>query len=283
MALAWIFSVLGLLLTTHVAFFWCCCSCPSSVITITVGGCGGLALSGASVHLTGPNGFDSTVSTNSSGVATFSVTDNGSYSYTVSKSRFNNGTGSVTVTACNSPSASVSLSAASGYVCCSKCPDPIASTLYGSFSGGSVTLSWNGVSKWTGTVDVSHTTTRKCSSGCVGTTASCSTESGSVRVNVQVLCPSTVGGNFGLLLNCEGGVLSLILCPGGEVPYFLDASCAGCSSSSIDTVGTGTNVCGLPVAMSWSVAQPPTWTLGGSPQGNFPLDFPIAGTFTASE
>ena len=255
-----------------------CCDC-NSTITATIRGCGSLVLAGVSVNLTGPGGYDETEVTNSSGVATFAVTQNGTYSYTASKSRFVNATGTVTVSACNSPSFSATLSAASGYVCCSKCPDPIAETLYLTCDQGDVTLEWDGT-QWVGylAVDADVATCTSCVPD-----ALCATTAGQVDVTFIVSCPTTTGGNFGLYMDCDGIERSSGVCPPDGIAYYFDTTCTGCFNVNVFSVGLGTNTCGLPIGFSWTVANPPQWTLGGFNQGDFALDFPITGTVTVSE
>lgn len=118
-------------------------------ITVTVTGCNGLPLPGASVSISPGSG---TATTNGSGVATITpsvgVLPGTSVTATATKTRFTSN--SVTFSTC---SASVALSPTSSYVCIPGCADPLATTLNGTDPLGSFTLTYDATQgEWVGCV-----------------------------------------------------------------------------------------------------------------------------------
>jgi hypothetical protein len=108
-------------------------------IRVHVNGCNAAALPGANVTVGGGS-----YSTDSSGNADFSLPA-GSYSCTVSKSRFTSQTFTLTVSGCGGSTTSKTLAAATGYVCCAfggaySGPIPCADTLNTSDSAGAFTV-----------------------------------------------------------------------------------------------------------------------------------------------
>lgn len=131
-----------------------CCStgCGSGTRTIHVNGCN-LNYQGATVSITGPGGFTASGTTNASGDYTFGYTGYpaGTYSYSVSATRYSTATGTITLACGGSGTTTVAMSAASGYRCVQCCPNPLLETL--SFTtpyGTSITLTYT-AGKWIGT------------------------------------------------------------------------------------------------------------------------------------
>lgn len=124
-------------------------STAPATVTFSVTGCCGAAVSGATITLS--DGQSCT--TNSSGQCSFWIGAAGTYTYTVSKSRFVDATGSVTVAAScqgTTTSVGVAMTAASGYACPPYDPsghalaDPIPTTLHLTDSAyGGCTLTWD--------------------------------------------------------------------------------------------------------------------------------------------
>lgn len=120
---------------------------PTTVV-VHATGCCGAALPGASVTIT-QGGTISSGTTDSSGNVTLTAPCTGTYTVTVSKTRFV--TNSTTAGA-NSCSVVVSLAPDTGYVCVG-CADPIPTTLSGtSATGGAFTLTYDGVASWFGSL-----------------------------------------------------------------------------------------------------------------------------------
>lgn len=129
------------------------CCCASHSIRVHVRGCGGLALAGASVELRLDGDLVGTATTDSLGLAVFTDLVDGTYSITASKSRFNAAVTPAT------PLIAVldvylTLTPATGFVCCGACADPMPEVLYFRSDGaGVVSLSWDtesGVARWIG-------------------------------------------------------------------------------------------------------------------------------------
>lgn len=237
-----------------------------------------LLLSGATVSVTGPGGFSGSAVTDANGVASFSITATGTYSYTVSKSRFDPIIGSVAVGTCSNKSVGVTLSKSDSYVCCNACPDPIRDTLTGTFTGGTVTLNYDaGFAAWIGTATVSNGTTFSCTS-C--SPSLCTVGAGDVTITFTLTCPPTIGGSWDITMSAGGIVRNAALCPPGGVSGYLNTSCDGCPLPTVSTNGSGTNPCGVPLALTYTINSPGTYSLGGTP---FTLAFPITGTLAISE
>jgi len=142
---------------------------PSSynpAIQFNIKGCcdGALGLTaylpGAAISLLPPSGYEFDCTTNSTGQCNFFVAEAGTYSYMISKSRFQTITGTVTITNCLNTTTTINytMDPASGYVCgedsCSGgveaiIPDPIPTTLNLTDSVyGPTTLTWDPVNLW---------------------------------------------------------------------------------------------------------------------------------------
>lgn len=134
-----------------------CCAAPGGCakITFNVTGCGGLPLPDASVTLTLGGSTVASGTTDAAGVFATMELGSGTYSWSVSKTRFVTETGSVTITCPDDDQVvDVALSAAEGYVCTclsDNCPDPLPTTLElaDSYLGITVALVWDGF-KWEG-------------------------------------------------------------------------------------------------------------------------------------
>ena len=177
----------------------CCGSgCSTGSHTINVKGCNSSNKSGASVSVTGPGGFSTSGTTDGSGNFTFSYVGYpaGSYSYSVSATRYNTATGSVTLSCGGSGTTNLTLTAASGYVCSACCNDPIATTL--SFTtpyGTTITLTYSAGS-WTGTSVESITcqddfglqTPGTVTFNWTMTAASCGPRAPATACNLEVVC-----------------------------------------------------------------------------------------------
>lgn len=131
---------------------------PASIVLTVYGCCPGGVLPGATVSLSdGQSGV-----TNTSGVVSFWEGAAGTYTYTVSKSRFATYTGSVTLSGCqtSSTAVTVTMTPASGYACGpldpnnDPRPDPIPTTLHLTDSVyGACTLTYDPANScWFGTI-----------------------------------------------------------------------------------------------------------------------------------
>ena len=109
-------------------------------------GCNSIALPGATLAINGGN-----YTTDSSGNTPYIALPNGTYTWTLSKSRFVTQTGSGTIGSCFTSGVGgyYTLSPAPGYACSLDCVDPIATTLYFTCAAGSLTLTYAG-GTWTG-------------------------------------------------------------------------------------------------------------------------------------
>lgn len=133
--------------------------CPTGgCVTFHVSGCGGVAVPGATVAVAGQTG-----TTDSTGNCCVPIATAGTYSYTVSMTRYQDGTGSVTVSgSCAAPpTINVSLLPASGYYCgCNSAATntylPFPATLHLTDSVyGAVTLTYSAFyGAWTGSLAV---------------------------------------------------------------------------------------------------------------------------------
>lgn len=113
-------------------FCFGCCGTSSSW-TITVRNCDGSGRSGVAVTMTqGTSTYSGT--TGAGGTVTFTGLTSGAASATATAptSRFANTTISVTLGS-GANATNLSLAVASGYVCAPTCPDPISTTLYGTY------------------------------------------------------------------------------------------------------------------------------------------------------
>ena len=113
-------------------------SSTAGTATFNVKGCLSGVLPGATVTIGGGSYL-----TNSSGVAGPIPVGNGTFPWTVSKSRFDTASGSLTITSCSNSTQNVTLTPSSGYVCAC-CVDPLPSTLFFTGPLGNVTLTWDG-------------------------------------------------------------------------------------------------------------------------------------------
>jgi hypothetical protein len=128
---------------------------------ITVYGCNGCLLTGATVTV------DGETYTTTAGVASFTLPGPGSYPYTVNATRFATYSGTFTVTSvCSGCSTTVTLTPATGYVCatvlscnCGLSAYPWPTTLFLTDTAwGSCTLTYNPTDQfWEGTISISWT------------------------------------------------------------------------------------------------------------------------------
>jgi hypothetical protein len=97
-----------------------------ATVKFTVTGCCSAPLEGATVTIDGQ-----AATTDASGNASFWIGAAGTYPYTVSKARFNDSTGSVTIADCPTTTASiaVAMTAAGGYQCSGYYADPLPTTI----------------------------------------------------------------------------------------------------------------------------------------------------------
>lgn len=212
------------------------CNPATTGVKFTVNGCQGSPLQGATVTVTqGSNTY--TCTTDANGQCTIGLSSTASYTYTVSySSRLTTASGGPSTPHCGTiANVTVSLSAASGYVCCSN-SYAYPTTLYLTTSGGTFTLVYNSSSSiWTGSLSVAVSNVVAGSDVCVGSGNPCSvsgaitTGSGNVDVTFYVYCTS---GQIE-----EGWPCVSANCNTGPTCYPLDhtactMSYAGCSGLS---------------------------------------------------
>jgi hypothetical protein len=118
------------------------CGCVGCIVTFNVHGCAGLPLQGALVAISGGNSG----TTDSAGNVNLDVGAAGTYSVTVSKTRFTSQTVSRTVT-CGGLAITVTLIPTSSYHCLtSSCADPLPNVLHYTVATGETgTVTWNTV------------------------------------------------------------------------------------------------------------------------------------------
>lgn len=214
----------------------------------TVLGCsGGGGLDGANVNVTGPKGGGGV--TDSSGQYTFCTDTPGTYSYTISKTRFITQTGSFAIsgTACSTPGGgnTFSLLPDTGYICCSgsTCKDPGPLTLTATGPAGSVTLTWcAGVGWWVGKTTLSGQTVGDPS--CFG-----GIHTASVDVFVALKCLGGSGIQFSVGINCaqfaqtqlDAGTYDPGVAPNPTCTYVYTKKCInalGCGGGAAPTVSS---------------------------------------------
>lgn len=105
----------------------CCCGGACGQICVTVLGCNGMALAGATVAVSLGGTLVGSGTTNGSGIFCVTILVAGTYTITVSKSRFTSSTTTIAAVCGISPNTtSVMLAAAAGYICVPCCPDPLS-------------------------------------------------------------------------------------------------------------------------------------------------------------
>lgn len=226
---------------------------------VTVHGCNSLPLAGAdvlfnSIHYT----------TNSIGVVNIPVPSNGAWSYTISKARFANTTGSITFSGCASQTSSFNMSNATGYVCLVAYADPIPITLkYSDTLAGvsNVVITWDaGSSKWLGCA-TSGTVVGYSGSG---HTCNASTSS----MTVPLVCQFS---GQGFPTNHMGAGCSYPSCDGGAT--------FGAPANWDGPIGAAPSCGGTPAVFSNSTNHPAT---GGGRSVSPPLySVPLVQTFSA--
>jgi len=257
----------------------CCAPATCGTITVTVTGCGGLVLPGATVTLTLGGSPAGSGTTNGSGQVVFTSLVAGTYTVAASKTRFNTNSTTTTINCATTPSRSVSLnlSPATGYVCCTGCPDPYPSTLYLTSSLGSVTLTW-APGYWTGTAVRTIPDAALCHRdpfpiGCVDDGVG----SADVTLTYEVTCPASVGGSFTIAVKGNLG-------GSGGLSYIASDSCNAVCGTGRQAYATtaGGSSCGLPLALSGSF--PSTWSyVIGFTVFSMDEPGPDSGTVTVSE
>jgi hypothetical protein len=198
----------------------CCCG-GTVQRCFQVKGCFGIGnRAGATIDVTGPGGYATTLTTDASGIACFYPPSNGTYDYTVTDPEpgFAVATGSLVFS--GSPgTTTVTLTAAAGYHCsaCLECLGKVVpDTLYLTGTFGSATLTWNGSTKWTGS---STFTATDCYGG-----------SGDVTVQYE--------------FSCAGLLVTLPMCcrikdNGGQCEHFNHPKAGGTTTGvSFSTSGT---------------------------------------------
>jgi hypothetical protein len=126
--------------------------------------------------------------TNSSGVYSTILASTGTYSITAVKSRFDGVIGYRTFsTGDTTKSITLSLSPATGYVCCAGCVDPFPETLYYTGELGTITLTYN-AGTWRGSTVVSVSDAATCTWD--GDSCDCTYGTSDVTVNYSVSCPT---------------------------------------------------------------------------------------------
>lgn len=227
------------------SFWHCCCgSVPCVTLTVTVYGCNGAALSGASVTVTDGT-TTHTGTTNGSGQYTTPTLYSATWGWTASYSpRFNTSSTRNVVVSCptTNKTDSVTLTAATGYVCTGQftgCALPIATTLYltDSVTGVTTTLTydsvnlwWYGFSTWTGY------------GGCTGSPC----PSRNVKMGYTLFFSGGPYLSFGGENNGFGFTDG---CPGSDFTYGFASTFSGTTSST------------CPPSFSWSATG--TWTTSG--------------------
>jgi hypothetical protein len=154
-----------------------CSSCcvASCVVTVTVHGCAGLGLAGATVEIRQAGVLKDSGTTNSSGQVVLTVPRASISALTVTKTRFN-GSGTVGVTTTGATAVStINLTAATGYSCfgvaCTAfipartCADPVPTSLVLTLNTGTVTLTGTG-GNWQGTEDRGGIRFKYTTAGC---------------------------------------------------------------------------------------------------------------------
>jgi hypothetical protein len=154
------------------------CTCPGTnsttmfleptpsgnILTVQVDGCGAIQ-QGSTVSLTGAGGTAS-ATTDAAGKAFFNLPA-GSYTWTVSQSRFTTQSSSITVTGvCNTQTLAVTLIPTSSYACVTGCAVPVSTTIYVTdpvVGTVAMTSTGGGTGSWSGTAVYSLPTT-----GCGG-------------------------------------------------------------------------------------------------------------------
>jgi hypothetical protein len=224
------------------------CNCTTTCsYTFTVQGCNSLAYAGVTVSVYDVMGGTllDTDTTDGSGHATLTWSGtSGTYYVTVTgiSTRFNAYGQNLTI-GCGSGT-TITLSAATGYVCFPGCLLPVATTLSltdSAILGGPVTATLTySAGTWSGTASLTYPGTRCSGIACVGATITLTyslTSASSITVSYQSgglfnACPVTTG--TGTAHNTTVGG-SLIACPGAfELKY---TALNGCGSPLTDAPG----------------------------------------------
>ena len=227
-------------------------------VTIHVIGCDvSLGLQGATVTFNGGS-----YTTNSSGYTPTIAAPAGTYTWTASKTRFNTGTSSVTVTGpCSGNGAAITLTPATGYTCgpdgCQICGDAWPTSLTITTPVGTFTVSWVSGCIYQGCVYFSHTVDN-CHGGTVAGSVPLLinyTPGGTGVVYQYLFTPLTYSG--GTWTNCASGTYTC-----GGCTCFLATTAASSPTSETcppgySASGTMTGLTGLDAIFNgpWIVSE----------------------------
>jgi hypothetical protein len=216
-----------------------CCNVATLTRTITIRGCNNMVLPGATVTLSqGSTQIDQQV-TNTSGVAVLTVQATGSYTQVVTAPRFNTSTTSIFMG--GATTVGLTLTVASGFICCDGCAEAQAPTRYISDGVGNTIaltydpsyLKWRGCQSYTNPDTVPYPgATGRCGTGVSGTTS----------LRFEATCLS-----FGV---------SCFTCSSGQVqPPFMQGDCAYLETvATVSTLGmTQTSTRCNPLLVSYQV------------------------------
>jgi hypothetical protein len=212
----------------------------------------------------------------------------GSYTITVSKSRFTSQTR--TITLCSGASQNFFLVAdTTTYVCCNSCADPIKKTLSCTDSNGTHTLTHDGSTGWRCEYSVSVDSTTTCPEPIgqhqAGACDFCRDgyTSGSVHVRLLLTCPPTPSGQWGIVASAYAVYGN----PNTNctIAAYVPIGCESCIEVGLTCSGIGTptsaDTCGLPLALTWNL--PSSWDFEIFPSVGQSLPGLATGTVTVTE
>lgn len=227
-------------------------STPTATFTIT--GCCSLLLPNALVTIAG-----NVYTTNSSGQVVIGITDPGTYTWFVAKTRFMTQTGTLTVSTCLGAGAvfNLTLLPISGYHCAPAkthpstvtIADPVSDTLFVTDALGTTTLAYDaGTADWLGSITISLP-------------ARCFCQARNVKVN-YTYGPSCTNGlsyaSAALLIDpacaCE--------CPCDPVSD--PVHCTNTAAHAVGPLGTVTETLSLTVPLNYSISSTATTCVNGS-------------------
>lgn len=230
-----------------------CCCVVNGNVAVTVLGCNSLALSGATVTITQGGTTVDTWTTNSTGQRPGGSASlpTGSYSYSVAKGRFTTATGSFTLTTSGS-TFTVTLTAASGYICVPFCADPVKTALTFTVGGVGYAISYvgtfGGVLTWKGSTSVSDTN--------VVVSGACPPVTDTVPVDLYYRV--SAGGTTGLSAEACGTRSG---CNGFSPPQSWQLPVTGNPLDIYQGAAVVTSSCTLPTSIGGTI--PATWSNSG--------------------